>query len=160
MYSRAALELEFEAELAEQPAAGGPGYGYGYGRGDGERCEGPQLTFPPPPAAAPPRDAWEAEAWVPVLSRRGAPHAARLAAVDLDAELTRLVLSLMVTPAAPVGDEDEDDTPSFSPEDCDAPGRGGGQEQRAPQRKAAAQGRSGRRHPAQGPQEARRHRRA
>jgi hypothetical protein len=98
---RAALELEFEAELAAGV----------YSLSNGERREGPQLTFPPPPPAAPPRDVWEADAWVPVLSRRGAPHASRLAEAELEAQLTRLVLSLMV--ASPGGD--------------DAPARRGGQ---------------------------------
>ena len=90
-----ALEREYEVELAEQPTAG---------PGDGGRREGPQLTFPPPPAsAAPPPDFWEAEARPPALSRRGAPHAAHLAEAELEAQLTRLVLSLMVSP--PGGDD-------------------------------------------------------
>ena len=92
---RVSLEREYEAELAGQPTAG---------PGDGGRREGPQLTFPPPPApAAPPPDFWEAEARPPALSRRGAPHAAHLAEAELEAQLTRLVLSLMVSP--PGGDD-------------------------------------------------------
>jgi hypothetical protein len=119
---RAALELEFEAELAAGV----------YSLSNGERREGPQLTFPPPPPAAPPRDVWEADAWVPVLSRRGAPHASRLAEAELEAQLTRLVLSLMV--ASPGGD--------------DAPARRGGQGlQTAARRRSSCRVRPG--HPPQ-----------
>jgi hypothetical protein len=72
------------------------------GSGEEERPhEGPQWTFPPPPPVPPPPDlSDEEEGWVPGLSRRGAPHAASLADAELEKQLTRLVLSLMVAPQA------------------------------------------------------------